>query len=166
MPTCKSAKITEFLARQRLFQKFGPLSLIYLDVGPLEKKVGHPCSRGFLVELLHFFFNLDIRKDTRASKVNWTFFNRAKKLSVFFWHKTLNEIGKNENENDLLSNPFRSPNFPIEFIRPIVICFHQKCYISFFQLGLSYFNIHTNFKILNKLSNRIKAITQKKNFHK
>ena len=135
----------------------------------LRKRLATPaCSRGFLVELLHFFLNLDIRKDTRASKVNWTFFNRAKKLSVFLrpGHKTLNEIGKNENENDLLSNPFRSPNLPIEFIRPIVICFHQKCYISFFQLGLNYFNIHTNFKILNKLSNRIKAITQKRNFHK
>ncbi len=70
LPTCKSAKITEFLARQRLFQKFGPLSLIDLDVGPLEKKVGPPCSRGFLVGLLHFFLNLDIRKDTRASKVD------------------------------------------------------------------------------------------------
>ena len=43
LPTCKSPKITEFLARQRLFQKFGSLSLIDLDVGPFEKKVGHPC---------------------------------------------------------------------------------------------------------------------------
>ncbi len=33
LPTSKSAKRNEFLARQRLFQKFGPLSLIELDLG-------------------------------------------------------------------------------------------------------------------------------------